>query len=1005
MIDSRFWLLGSLAAVPFALISANPSPQIGKKLEFAQDVLPILKAHCASCHAGESPSGGLSLETVQGLLKGGVSGRAVIPGKSSGSLIVKRLNGDGGLPRMPMGFAPLSSAQIAAIRNWIDQGASTQGSSSKHWAYVKPSRPSIPKMRIKNWARNPIDAFVLERLERARLKPSREAPKAMLLRRVYLDLVGVPPSPAELDAFLKDKSRNAYEKVVDRLLASPHFGERQAREWLDLARFADSNGFEKDNNRVMYKYRDWVIQAYNANMPYDQFVVKQLAGDLLPNSTQDDLIATGFHRNTMFNQEGGVDPEEGLFEALIDRVSTTGVVFSGVTFGCARCHDHKYDPVKQREFYQLLAFFSGTEYTPKGDANVGEQKYYEPEIEVPTPEQTFRRAALRSKIARLAALTKSLRPELRAEFAAWELLAKEGSVWTPFDLVSASAKGGAAIGHRPDGALEVSGPVPDRNTYRLTLKLGSSPITGIRLEAIPNGALPNQGPGRADNGNFLLSRIRFLTNGKSVPVAATAADFEQRDFPIRNALDGDPASGWGISPNWGKPHEAVFEFEEPLTAGKGELEAVLEFEGPYDRHALGCFRLSATSSSHPAARLVRPELRQILESPNRNPADQEKLAAYFLGVTPSLKSERSQLERAETELAELQSQIGTALVLRDKPGPLQAYFRNRGEFLNKGEIVRPGVPAAWNPMPKGVPNNRLGLAKWIASKDNPLTARVEVNRIWERYFGRGLVETSENFGTQGAKPTHPKLLDWLASEFMASGWNMKAIHRLIVTSATYRQTSAASPDLVKRDLSNELLTRGPRFRMEAEMVRDNALAIAGLLSPKIGGPSVYPPQPDGVWNTPYNGQRWMTSQADDKYRRGLYTFIKRTSPYPAFITFDATSRETCTVRRIRTNTPLQALTLMNDPAFLEAARALADRMAKAPAKKPEDRLVYGFRLCTCRFPSPEELTRLSRLVNDLQSRYAKDPKAAAAIAGTPQQAARVMVASVLLNLDETITKD
>lgn len=982
----------------------GPLPQAPEKVSFVNDVLPILKPHCGSCHSGESASAGLDLTTAAGVQRGGASGALIVPGNARESLLIQRLLGENGMTRMPMGFAPLPESQMKVIRQWIAEGGSTVGKAEVFWTFAKPQRPKLPASKASRWVRNPIDAFVLYKLEKSGLHPSEEAAKETLLRRVYLDLIGIPPTPKEVDAYLADKRPDAYERVVDRLLASPHFGERQARPWLDLARYADSNGFEKDANRIAFKYRDWVIDAYNANMPYDQFVVKQLAGDLLPNPSLDDLIATGFNRNTMFNQEGGVDPEEGLFEAKIDRVSTTGVVFTGITYGCARCHDHKYDPFSQKEFYQLLAFFGNPEYVPKGDPKVSEMKFYEPEIEAPTPEQAAKRGALRNKLAQLKARLASLATELKPEQARWEQAALRGAEWSPLALTEGQAKGGSTLKQREDGVIEVGGPTPNRNTYTLRLRSKlAQPVSGLRLEALPGDALPNKGPGRAGNGNFLLSRLSIKANGKPVTVTASVADFEQRDFPIKGVFDENPDSGWGISPQFGKRHEAVFTFQSPLSADS--LEIVLEHEGRYDQHALGAFRLSVTSESNPVELFVPEDLRGMLTSQNRKPEEQAKLDAYFISVAPSLAGLRSQVETTQSELSQVQGQIPTALVMRDKPGVPTAYFRNRGEFTNKGDLLEPGIPAAWNPMPKDAPKNRLGLARWIVSKDNPLTARVEVNRIWQQYFGRGIVETAENFGTQSAPPSHQQLLDWLAVEFMESGWDRKAIHRLIVTSATYRQTSDATKELMQKDPGNMLLARGPRYRMEAEMIRDNALAVAGLLSEEIGGPSVYPVQPEGVWNTPYNGERWMTSNGENRYRRGLYTFVKRTSPYPSFMTFDATSRETCTARRVLTNTPLQALTLMNDPAYLEAAKALAGRMMKEGGATDSERIGYGFRLCTCRLPEAGEGSRLAKLVRDLRKRYTAKPDEAKKLASGPEEAVWTMVANVLLNLDETITKE
>jgi uncharacterized protein DUF1553/uncharacterized protein DUF1549/cytochrome c len=752
-------------------------------VQFARDIQPVLKASCYQCHGPERHEAGMRLDSRTAALRGGAGGPAIVPGRSAQSRMVQRLLGQGGGARMPLGFAPLPKAQIDLIRAWIDQGAvwPEVADARRHWAWSKPVRPALPKVSNAAWVRNPIDRFVLARLEREGLKPSPAATRGMLIRRVTLDLIGLPPTPREVDAFVEDPSPNAYEKVVDRLLASPHYGERWARPWLDLARYADTNGYEKDNPRSIWPYRDWVIHALNQDMPYDRFTVEQLAGDLLPNATRDQKTATGFHRNTMLNQEGGVDEQEQRWLTLVDRVGTTGTVWLGTTLACAQCHDHKYDPFTQKEFYRLLAFFDHTE---------------EPALDLPAAEQESKWKALQTEI--------------------------EG------------------------------------------------------------------------------------------------------------------------------------------------LEATIK----------------------------------------RSPGD---------------KAAAERLAGLKKQLAGMK--VPSTLVMAEKPErePSVAYTRVKGQFLQKGALVSTGVPAILNRFRRTWPQNRLGLAYWLVDPENPLTARVAVNRAWEQFFGRGIVETSENFGTQGQPPSHPELLDWLAVTFMGSPsaaqpenchWSLKKLHRLIVTSATYRQSSRLTPALRERDPDNRLLARGPRFRMEAEMVRDAALAIGGLLSPKIGGPSVFPLQPEGIWDVPYSGEKWVTSTGEDRYRRGLYTFWRRSAPYPEFVTFDATSREYCTVRRSRTDTPLQALTTLNDPAFFDAARGLARRMMTEAGSNPAVKVAYGFRLCVARHPTPAERDRLVALYQQEKSRYQADEPAARTMAAAPNggldlaaRAAWTIVANVLLNLDEMLTKE
>jgi hypothetical protein len=691
---------------------------------------------------------------------------------------------------------------------------------------------------VKNaaWPRNEIDYFVLARLEKEGLAPQGEVDRARLIRRVSLDLVGLPPTIEEVDAFVADKSADAYEKVVDRLLASPHYVERWARPWLDLARYADTNGYEKDAQRIMWPYRDWVINALNKNMPFDQFTIEQLAGDLLPNATLEQKIATGFHRNTMINAEGGVDPEEYRVAAVIDRVNTTATVWLGTTLGCCQCHTHNYDPFKQREYYEFMAFLNST-----ADVGPGED-----------PKETIPSAAAiadQAEIAKLEAILNRSSRELEAAQAAWEA------------------------------------------SQQISLSIGPAPIK--------------------------------LT--------------------------------WLLPPN---------------------IAAIL-----------------------------------AIEPTKRDEAQKNELAAYYRSIAPELKPTRGSLDAARKKLA---SDTATTLVMQELPKPREQHLFVGGSFLNPGEIVSPGVPAVLNPLAKGQSPNRLALAKWLVDTANPLTARVAVNRIWAQYFGSGIVLTIEDFGTKGERPTHPELLDWLATEFIHRNWDVKAMHRLIVISATYRQSSRAASAVVERDPQNRLLARGPRVRLEAELVRDQALSASGLLSEKIGGPSVMPPQPDGVWSSPYSGEKWLTATGENRYRRGLYTFWKRTAPYASFMSFDAPSREYCVARRPRTNTPLQALTLLNDPVYIESAQALARRMVKeSPSADLPARLTRGFRLCLGRMPEPGEIERLLALYNQELDHFRADGKAAQAIAGptaapasadTAELAAWTVVANVLLNLDETLNK-
>jgi mono/diheme cytochrome c family protein len=843
------WTAWALLVTSSAQAAESPPlpPAAAVKVDFTRDIRPIFADRCYECHSEKKSKSGFRLDNKARAFLGGDSGKPfLIPGKSSQSQIILRVAGLVSSDEvMPAKGERLTMQQIGLLEAWIDQGANWPDTANKpHWAYVKPAQPALPKVQHSRWPRNAIDAFILARLEKEKLTPSAEADRVTLIRRLSLDLTGLPPTIAEVDAFVADRSQGAYDKLVDRLLASPHFGERWARVWLDLARYADSHGYEKDPPRSMWPYRDWVINAFNRNMPFDQFTVEQIAGDILPDATLDQKIASGFNRNTMINTEGGVDAEQSRVETIVDRVNTTATVWLGSTLACAQCHTHKYDPFTQKEYYQFFAFFNNAD---------------EPKLELPSDAQKARKQQLAGDIARLETEFKKVTPELTAAQTAWET--KETN-----DLAHAAIP--TAATNQPDAA-----------------------------PAVPAN----------------ITKIL-----KVAPAERTA---QQRD----------------------------------------------------------------------------------------------EISDYFRSQTTELKTVRDQLAASRKEQEALQEAIPTTLVMKERAEPRETHVLVRGNFLNPAERVYPGVPAILPPLPKAQTTNRLTLARWLVSPENPLTARVTMNRFWEQIFGRGLVETVEDFGTQGERPTHPELLDWLGTEFMRQNWDMKAMLRLMVTSATYRQSSRSTPELIERDPYNRLYARGARFRVSAEAVRDIALQASGLLSPKIGGPSVYPYQPDGIWTQLYSSDQWVTSKGDDKYRRGIYTFWRRTSTYPAFMSFDAPSRELICPRRQRSNTPLQALTTLNDPSFVEAAQALARRVMKESKGNAEADATYAFRLCVARSPQSKETKRLVALYETELAQFKQDPPAALKLAtgdlGKPPEgvsveklAAWTVVANVLLNLDETITK-
>ncbi len=1016
----RSFVLGSLAAlVATVLTEGGRADQEGPKGEvrYNRDVRPILSNHCFKCHGPDQKKGGLDLQSREAALKDNKSGQpAIVPGKSAESELIRRVLGEGDGPRMPpKGKSELlTKAQVATLRAWIDQGAKYE----EHWAYVKPATPPLPAVKNKAWPRNAIDHFVLARLEREGLQPSPEAGPLTLLRRASLDLTGLPPTVAEIDAFLADNEPNAYERAVERLLASVHYGERQAHPWLDQARYADTNGYEADARRSMYPYRDWVIAALNKDMPFDQFTIEQIAGDLLPNATLEQKVATGYHRNTMVNTEGGTDDEEFRAAAVIDRVNTTMQTWMGSTIACAQCHNHKYDPFSQKEYFQLYAFFNNTEDRGRGNA---------PEMPVLTAEQLAFKQKLADDMARAQAILDTPTPALIEAQAKWEATAGQGKpAWTVLEPIALSAAGKATLTGQKDNSVLASGTLAATESYRVEAATLLKGITGFRLEVLTDPTLPGQGPGRAPNGNFVLSEMKITAApsddakmAKPVTLQNATADHSQQDWPIAAAIDGTPETGWAVATADGKTGQnrtALFETKDDLGFDKGTRFVITLDQNYGSQHLIGRFRLAVTNTPRPLRQNSLPDAVAktfALPAEQRTPAQRDEVAKFYRTIAPELQPTRERLAALRKQDSEFKP--ATTLVMKEMPKPRESFIHVRGNHASKGETVTAGVPGKLHGLKSEGRANRLALARWLVDADNPLVGRVTMNRLWAQYFGRGLVETSEDFGIQGDLPTHPELLDWLATEFARQKWSLKAMHRNIVTSATYRQSSKVSRELYQRDQYNLLYARGPRFRMDAEMVRDNALAVSGLLTRKVGGPSVFPYQPDGVWFNPYSGDRWATSTNGEQYRRGLYTFWRRTAPYAAFMAFDAPSREVACERRPRTNTPLQALATLNDKAFVEPAQALARRMMSEVKASEKERAIHGFRLCVARGPNDVELAALIKLYNVSLEKYKKDAASAKALAvGTlpeppkdmdlAELAAWTVVANVLLNLDETITK-
>ncbi|MFN0067458.1 MAG: PSD1 and planctomycete cytochrome C domain-containing protein [Limisphaerales bacterium] len=1161
-LTAGLWLSGARAAAP---------------VSFNRDIRPILSDHCFACHGPDEKTrkAGLRLDLAEEALKPAKSGKpALVTAQPDASELVARVlssDPDEVMPP-PELKKPLKAEQIELLRRWIAEGAKYEG----HWAYLAPQRPEPPEIpNAPSPIQNAIDAFVQARLEAAGLKPSPEAPKEKLLRRASLDLTGLPPTVEELDAFLNDSDPKAYEKAVDRLLASPHYGERMAQFWLDLARYGETQGYHHDRHRDLWRWRDWVIKAFNDNVPFDTFTTEQLAGDLLPNPTRDQLVATGFHRNEMTTSEGGALPEEYLVKYAVGRVDTTARVWLGTSLACAECHDHKYDPISQREFYRFYGFFN--QVAENGlDA---EELNAAPRLTLETPEQREKLAQLGREAAALEAAEKfalgSPRAEWDAAQQAWETRHREGSVggWADLKFAAARVTTGGELAQRDDGFIGFGAAVDGVAAYEVTLRTDAAGLNSLRLEmpgdAVPAGRaflltqveasaravdpaaassaitapelggwhsigpFPAGNPGEAfdkvfgpENGvdlaaTFLDGKLRWTAqtnwaDGEVIPLdqPATAATYLARtitsaapqvveaslgsddglqvwlngrrihanktDRPAaadqdkarlwlrpgenrlllkvsngaggsgfyfrlkpgaltdvaldlaaagadrtgpgtdsKAVLESKPDTGWSPGTNaaagtlWLRGHEA-FGF-----AGGTELRVRLHFDTREDRALPGRFRIAARGSETLGEFLDLPEAtRATLAAAAPDDAQRADLRKVYRQRHVGEVQQTTKLladKRREREAHE--KSFPTAMVMRDLEKPRPTHVLVRGEYHNPGEAVTPGVPEKLFEWRGDWPANRLGLAKWLLDPSNPLTARVVVNQYWQKYFGTGLVKTAEEFGAQGEWPSHPELLDWLASEFVRNGWDIKDMQRLIVTSHTYRQDSRVTLELLEKDPENRLLARGPRHRVEAEGVRDIAMTASGLLNPKVGGPSVFPYQPPGLWGqVAFEGTPdYVQSAGDENYRRGLYTYWRRSIPYSSFTVFDAPTRETCIVRRPRTNTPLQALNLLNDPVYVEAARAFAHRILKQGGASVDGRLDYAFRVALSRRPADAERARLAAAVARELERFAADRTAANQLVHVGSSrppvdvdivelAAWTVLANTLLNLDETITK-
>jgi hypothetical protein len=1053
-------LCAMAAAASHLLPRAAAQQSTGKPVEFNRDVRPILSDNCFACHGPDDKQrmARLRFDTKEGAMaRPGV----IVPGDAASSLLVKRITAKDPNFRMPPidSGHHLTEPQIATLTRWIDEGARW----SAHWAYQPPTRPEPPTVINATWARNALDRFILARLECEGLRPSAEADKATLLRRVSLDLTGLPPTPPQVDAFLADHSPEAYEKTVDRLLASVHYGERMALMWLDLARYADTHGYHIDSHRDMWPWRDWLIHAFNDNQGYDQFTIEQLAGDLLPNATTEQQIASGFNRNHMINFEGGAIPEEYQTEYVVDRLEATATTWMAMTLGCARCHSHKYDPITHKEFYQFFAFFN----TVSEEGLDGREGNAKPLLPLPTAEQKARQDELAKAIAARDAELKS--DAVTAAQGEWE------KNYT--GRVADSARDGLAAHYPLDGSLtDISGHYRHGSTIQGDPTFGGGRIgRAVGFDGETQVSLGNVGGFDRHDAFTLAAWVKVDSNVPLTLMHKLAGETDRRGWEIffddlglvgiqhwagklnLRVIAGEPdemihlrtaerlsfgdwhhitfaydgtakAAGLRLFVD-GKPVavEAVKDHLAGSCATDGALQIGYKPYGKPFKGQLDDLRLydRALAEQEIAELAIRYPVQVILSGVNgkRTKDEAEQVRDYFLtyAASEAYRQAYAELKGLRAQKKALDRSIVTTMVMDEMAKPRETFVLGRGDYRNKTEKVAPGVPAVLPPLPKGAPLNRLTLARWLVDPQHPLTARVAVNRFWQMLFGIGIVKTSEDFGSQGEPPTHPELLDYLATEFIRSGWDVKATIRLIVTSATYRQSSKVTPALREKDPENRLLARGPRSRLQAELIRDNALAVSGLLNEGVGGPSVLPYQPAGLWEEMafgdgFSAQTYRQGHGRDLYRRSMYTFWKRTVPPASPLTFDAPDREKCVARRALTNTPLQALVLMNDPTYVEAARALGLRAMHEGGKDTTSRLRYAFRLATARWPSAQEAGVLRDLLAKQMVVYRRDHKAAVALLkvgeapldpqlDVAETAAWAVVGSAILNLDETITRE
>ena len=1017
----------------FVMVLCPGMSHADQQVRFSVDVLPILSEHCFSCHGPDEKhrKGGLRLDDRDAAIKSG----AIVPGKPSESELLKRIHSPDSTEVMPPPKfnKKLSALQTKVLEKWLAQGAPW----GKHWAFEAPQKAALPKVSDRS-LKNPIDLFVASALEARGLKLSPRAADHSLLRRASFDLKGLPPTSTDLQNFLNDKRTDRWEKAIDQMLASPHHGERMAMWWLDAARYSDTDGYQSDETRTNWPWRDWVIQAFNSNMPFDRFTLEQFAGDLLPNSSVEQKLATCFHRNHMTNGEGGRDPEESRIDYVIDRINTVGTVWMGLTLGCCQCHSHKYDPISHAEYYSLFSFFNSIDEDGKAGKAAKPYLAYESPYAKRAVEETQKLVDARRQAEQKA------RQDSQKPFEHWlekqnTMVHKSFSPWHLLKAITLESVEGTTLHQHADGIIQASGKNPRQDDYKVGFTVALDRVTGFQLEIFPDASHTQGAYSRGASGEFILTDIKVQVRRKNssqirdIPVSNASADFSpsQKDArnygDIKGTLDDDPRNGWTTKGESNRSiHRAVFALAEPLILEPAE-EVVFELRqrSTTGDSNLGKFRLWATNQPGIAVQSVAAmPLEELARLPENNLSKidsklRDRLFEQFLYDHPSYQQAKSQLDKANRQLAEVKKaqQKVDVMVLAERKEPRLTQVLERGVWDKKGEKVERSVPKALSPWPTTLARDRRGLAQWLTSRENPLTARVMVNHLWQLCFGSGLVRTPEDFGVQGERPTHPELLDWLAVEFMESGWNLRHILKLITTSETYAQSSVVSAQLLNLDPENKLLARGPRYRLPSWMLRDSALLYAGLLNPALGGPPVKPHQPDGLWEEIFMGRfRYEPSEGEAQYRRTLYAFWRR-SISPAFL-FDSAQRRVCEIRIPRTNTPLHALTLLNDRTMLEASQAIALKLMRESREEKSRIDSLGFLVLGRAWNEKEKSVLMNEWKRSLEH-FQKQPESAAKLlsqkldqemSGVPSKdlptlAAHTMLASMVLNLDEAITHE